>query len=556
MTTTPIWRRRSAAIAAAGALIASAAILIPSSAIAAGPPPNDDFANAQVITGAAGSAVGYANNQQATVQPGEGMPTDHHPHQTVWFSWTAPAAGPVLISTAGSAFDTVEAVYTLSGRTLVSAGTDDDYHDSTSAVPVVAVAGTTYFVQVGGYSLGEGGVLQVAIDPITIGITGVVKTGSGTPVAGACVTDTGNPGDSAITNPAGQYVIAQAAGTDTPSASNCLGTANITTTANAPSLTTISTGVATSPAIVATTGGGLTGRVIDQSGAPVGGAYVGVSGSGLSSVTAMTDAAGRYSVSGLVAGSYTIEAYDNNYNLFDDTLASTVPVSGSATAAAPDLTVHEMAGIDGHVTKSDGTNYGSACITFTSGATSTHVNANSSGNYSAVLPAGTYQVSFNDNCVSPLTYIWFNGATSAATATPVVLSAGVELSGVSGNFQGGATAVPAPTRSVNSSPFISPVCVTDRAAAAGTASALAAANATSAAAQSALVKATAVVKKLEKQLKKAKKKHKPTARLIKKLKQAKKTLALDKVAQSKAASAASAAASAASAASAAVAGAC
>lgn len=501
------------------------------------------------------------------------MPSERHPNQTVWFSWTAPAGGPVLFSTQGSAFDTVEAVYTLSGRTLVSAGIDDDYNDATSTVPVVAVGGTTYFIQVGGYSAGEQGVIQVAIDPVTVGITGVVKTSSGTPIAGACVNDTNNPGDDVVTNPAGAYVIAQLGGTsDTTSASNCLGTANITTTATAPSSTAIGSGVATSAPIVGTTGGSLTGRVIDPSGAPVGGAYVYVYGSGLSSVETVTDTAGRYAVSGLVAGSYTIEAYDNDFDLYDDTLASTVAVSGAAVASAPDLTVHPLAGVAGHVTKADASNYNGACITFTTGSTSTNVNADSNGNYTAQLPAGTYQVSFNDNCVSPLTSIWFNGAHSAATATPVTLTAGVQVFGVSGDFEGGGTAVPAPTRSRNTTPFVSPVCVADRAAAAAAAAgvaspqaAVAAANTALASAKATLAKDQAALKKLTKQLKKAKKKGATSTikKLTKKIKKLKATLRKDTAAVSTATTNASsksaavgAAQSSATAANAAVAAAC
>ena len=59
------------------------------------PPPNDDFANASVLTGPAGSVQG--SNGGATNEPGE--PADHMTDPqgdpsvgaSVWYMWTAPA---------------------------------------------------------------------------------------------------------------------------------------------------------------------------------------------------------------------------------------------------------------------------------------------------------------------------------------------------------------------------------------------------------------------------------------------------------------------------------
>ena len=63
-----------------------------------GAPANDNFANAQVITGPAGNVSG--NNLGATTEPGEpptiaGAPAG----ASVWYSWTAPATGPVTFNT-------------------------------------------------------------------------------------------------------------------------------------------------------------------------------------------------------------------------------------------------------------------------------------------------------------------------------------------------------------------------------------------------------------------------------------------------------------------------
>lgn len=562
--------RRIGVAVTAVAMTLGATTLMPSAAHATAAPANDNFGNAQVVSGAAGSASATGTNVGATTQPGETYPNAWIPNNTVWFSWTAPASGPVLFDLNGSAIDTVETVYTLSGKTLVPAGFDDDYTGNSygaSAVPVVAVAGTTYYAQVGSYSLDGTGALHLAINPISQGIQGVVKTSGGTPVPGACVTaphTLGSTGSTSVTNAAGQYVITDSAASDTPTASNCFGDANLTQTTPAPSATTVGAGPATSAPIIVTTGASLTGRVIDQNGAPVAGASVEAWNSGTSDVTTWTDATGHYTVSGLEAGSYNVAAYDSQNNLYSATLSSVVTVPGTGTATAPDVTVHVLAGASGHVTNSTGGNYGGACITFTSGGTSTNVTADSNGYYSTALPAGTYTVSFNDNCVSPLTSIWYNGAHSAAAATPLTLTAGIVLFGVDGNFQGGGTAVPPAVPNVvsNGAPFVSPVCVADRAAASAAAAAVsspqaavAAANAALAAAQAAVAKDQAALKKLTKQLKVAKKKHAASTvkKLTKKIKKLKVTLRNDTAALAAAASAASSKSAAVAAAQAAVA---
>src|ERR1700677_3389976 len=67
-------------------------------AIAAEPQPtNDNFANATVITGAAGTILG--RNVGATAQPGEpddaGNPGG--PYESIWYEWTAPFTGSIEI---------------------------------------------------------------------------------------------------------------------------------------------------------------------------------------------------------------------------------------------------------------------------------------------------------------------------------------------------------------------------------------------------------------------------------------------------------------------------
>ncbi len=73
--------------------------------------------------------------------------------KTVWFAHTATADGPVTIDTFGSNFDTVLAVYTGTGiGDLSMVGCNDDSGSLQSSVSFDTSEGTTYYVQVGGYS--------------------------------------------------------------------------------------------------------------------------------------------------------------------------------------------------------------------------------------------------------------------------------------------------------------------------------------------------------------------------------------------------------------------
>lgn len=128
------------------------------------PPANDNFANAQTITGCSGSVGG--TNIGATREPGEPIhsPDGVSSSRSVWYRWQSPSSGSVTITTADSRFDTVLGVYT--GNTvggLTQIGTDplrDDVTstDKTSSTTFNATAGTTYSIGVDGYNnSGSGG---------------------------------------------------------------------------------------------------------------------------------------------------------------------------------------------------------------------------------------------------------------------------------------------------------------------------------------------------------------------------------------------------------------
>ncbi len=128
-------------------------------------PPNDDFGSPRSLADTGGSINGI--NGAATRESGE---PDHLPvsgslgEKSVWYSWTAPASGPVTMDTCNSGFDTALAAYTGSAVGSLSrvAGDDDSCafpNDSGSKITFDAVAGTKYRIAVAGFhpdARGEG----------------------------------------------------------------------------------------------------------------------------------------------------------------------------------------------------------------------------------------------------------------------------------------------------------------------------------------------------------------------------------------------------------------
>jgi thiol-disulfide isomerase/thioredoxin len=132
-------------------------------------PANDLFANRIVITGTnvvvTGSSVG------ATREAGEPYHAGLVGGASVWWSWTAPSAGTLTMSTAGSSFDTVLGVYTGSlVSALTAVASDDDDPDSgalTSKVVFDVVPNQTYQIAVDGYGGAWGSVqLSVQLGPV------------------------------------------------------------------------------------------------------------------------------------------------------------------------------------------------------------------------------------------------------------------------------------------------------------------------------------------------------------------------------------------------------
>ncbi len=154
-------------------------------------PPNDNFANTQVITGNSGTVNG--TNAFATKEAGEPnhSPDNFPSGKSIWYRWTAPNSGTVTMTTAGSDFDTLLAVY--GGTSVGALGTaiaanDDENNPGgilTSRVQFAAVSGTTYQIAVDGYGGDQGSVtlnwnLPGGATPTPTPTPGVVQFSSST----------------------------------------------------------------------------------------------------------------------------------------------------------------------------------------------------------------------------------------------------------------------------------------------------------------------------------------------------------------------------------------
>lgn len=117
-------------------------------------PANDSFAGATLFVppqdGEVVELVG--NNQGASAEPGEPAHVGETPRRSVWWKFTARETGTLSLSTLGSGFDTLLAVYTGAALTNLSivATNDDSLGQLTGAVLFRAIGGETYFIVVDG----------------------------------------------------------------------------------------------------------------------------------------------------------------------------------------------------------------------------------------------------------------------------------------------------------------------------------------------------------------------------------------------------------------------
>ncbi|MEK6280494.1 MAG: DUF4214 domain-containing protein [Acidobacteriota bacterium] len=126
------------------------------------PPANDNFASPQLISGCSGSVTG--TNIGSNKESGE---PSHSPDNddgggSVWYQWTAPASTSVTMTTAGSNYDTLLAVYTGNAvGSLTSIIKNDDVDlgvITTSTVTFTATAGTVYKIAIDGWGDDRGNI--------------------------------------------------------------------------------------------------------------------------------------------------------------------------------------------------------------------------------------------------------------------------------------------------------------------------------------------------------------------------------------------------------------
>lgn len=152
--------RRSLAAVPVVALFA----LVSVTSAQAAPPANDNFANAETISGSSLNVLG--TTVDATKETGEPLHNaTPQGARSVWYSWTAPAAGTVKLDTCGLGTDTILAVYTGTAvNALTDRGSNDDagnppcsnnFDDFGSRTRFRAENGATYKIAVDSYDPGS-----------------------------------------------------------------------------------------------------------------------------------------------------------------------------------------------------------------------------------------------------------------------------------------------------------------------------------------------------------------------------------------------------------------
>lgn len=117
-------------------------------------PSNNNFASATSITADLPVAI-PGTNVAANKEPGEPAHAGDGGGRSVWWRWTAPSVGSAALTTTGSLFDTLLAVYTgssLSNLSPVASNNDAATGVRTSALTFSTTAGTTYHIAVDGVS--------------------------------------------------------------------------------------------------------------------------------------------------------------------------------------------------------------------------------------------------------------------------------------------------------------------------------------------------------------------------------------------------------------------
>ena len=117
---------------------------------------NDDFAESSKLPSDLPLVIG-ATNEGATLESGEPVHAGVPGGASVWWSWTAPTSGTAVITTIGSTFDTLLAVYRGSAlNALTQVAANDDHTLLQSLVAFDVTAGESYRIAVDGYNAATG----------------------------------------------------------------------------------------------------------------------------------------------------------------------------------------------------------------------------------------------------------------------------------------------------------------------------------------------------------------------------------------------------------------
>ncbi|MBE7380909.1 MAG: DUF4347 domain-containing protein [Leptolyngbya sp. SIO1E4] len=136
----------------------------------------DDFASATNLTNTdTGSNAGFTHEAGEPIHDpsvsGLSPAFQQTLNNSAWWQWTAPTSGEVTVNTAGSAIDTVLAVYAGSAvNSLTLVGSNDNISPgvTSSSVNFTASAGTTYFFAVDGVGSAQGNITITLDTPPTI----------------------------------------------------------------------------------------------------------------------------------------------------------------------------------------------------------------------------------------------------------------------------------------------------------------------------------------------------------------------------------------------------
>jgi hypothetical protein len=128
-----------------------------------GPPPNDAFAKRVRLIGSRVTA--FENNSTASKEAGEPEHAGNPGGRSLWWTWQAPATGRLMVTTEGSSFNTLLALYTNNALAqLKVAATNDQLAngESFSHVKFPVTAGTEYQIAVDGHN-GESGTIILSL---------------------------------------------------------------------------------------------------------------------------------------------------------------------------------------------------------------------------------------------------------------------------------------------------------------------------------------------------------------------------------------------------------